>query len=161
VPPALYAGAARMAAEAGLLGSFNLNPGYDAIEPRYVEPDACYEPAPFEPPASDLDWTRADDRERAARLGGTRMAESLAASLAAQTDQASENALRGFLLVYLNSFNEWHEGHAIEPMKDDMALTGGERRFPYHNPALGDYRLRQLQELLSPLLRTSQDTHRA
>jgi len=161
VPPSSYDGAARLAGQQGLVASFNLNPGYDAIEPRYVEPDSCYEPAPFEPATGPLDWMLAADRERAAALARGRMADSLVATVAAQTDPAAVNAGRGFFLVYLNSFNEWHEGHALEPMKDEAALSPGERAFAYHNPEFGAYRLGQLRQLLSPLLRTSADTVRA
>jgi hypothetical protein len=84
------------------------------------------------------------------------MTESLNASLNAQLDLDGENARRGFLLVYLNSFNEWHEGHSIEPMKDAADLSAGERRIGYHNPVDGEYRLRTLRGLLEPLVRTSQ-----
>ncbi len=55
-------------------------------------------------------------------------------------------------LVYINSFNEWHEGTAFEPMKDYRALSPAERE-TYHNPLDGDYRLNVLSELLKPLLR--------
>jgi hypothetical protein len=53
----------------------------------------------------------------------------------------------GFLLVYLNSFNEWHEGHAFEPMQDAAELTPDERALGYRNAERGDYRLRTLAEL--------------
>ena len=54
-----------------------------------------------------------------------------------QTDPALSNARRGFFLVYVNSFNEWHEGHAFEPMKDFAQLTPEERAQGYHHPAEG------------------------
>lgn len=152
VAPSQYALGARRASDASLLFSFNANPGYDSIEPRIVEPDSCYAPAPFAPEADRIEWARAEERERAAALALARIAESLQASLAAQTDPAFSNARNGFFLAYLNSFNEWHEGHAFEPMKDAAELTPGERRFGYHNPVRGDYRLRFLSELLRPYL---------
>ena len=52
---------------------------------------------------------------------------------------------------YINSFNEWHEGTAFEPMKDYRAMTAAERE-TYHNPIDGDYRLAALTRLLKPLL---------
>jgi hypothetical protein len=55
---------------------------------------------------------------------------------------------RGFLLVYLTSFNEWHEGHQFEPMLDAADLSAEERRVGYHNPARGDGRFQTLKELL-------------
>ena len=41
-----------------LLFSFNINPGFDGIEPRTLEPDSCYSPLPFEPPA-EVEWRSA------------------------------------------------------------------------------------------------------
>ncbi len=58
------------------------------------------------------------------------------------------NAQRGFFLAYVNSFNEWHEGHAFEPMKDASALTAEERAAVYDNPRRGDQRLAVLSGLL-------------
>ncbi len=69
-----------------------------------------------------------------------------------QTDKALENDRRGFFLVYINSFNEWHEGHQFEPMKDARDLTPAERAHGYANPARGDYRLRALASLVRPLI---------
>jgi hypothetical protein len=54
-------------------------------------------------------------------------------------------------LVYINSFNEWHEGTAFEPMRDYRALGPAEREL-YHNPLDGDYRLQTLRETLRPLV---------
>jgi hypothetical protein len=53
-------------------------------------------------------------------------------------------AKRGFFLVYLNSFNEWHEGHQFEPMKDAGELTPAERARAYHNPDDGGQGLKLL-----------------
>jgi hypothetical protein len=152
VAPSAYAAAAARASEAGLVFSFNVNPGYDSIEPREVEPDSCYQPSLFLPQPAAIDWSSAEGREEAAALAESRIAESLAATLAAQSDSALGNARRGFLLVYLNSWNEWHEGHALEPMKDAAQLSAGERRLGYHNPARGDHRLRFLTQQLRPVL---------
>jgi hypothetical protein len=155
VEPRLYLPAAQRATSAGLVFSFNVNPGFDAIAPRVIAPDSCYGgPPPFAPAADAFEWSRADERERAARLSAARVGESLRETLAVQTNPQLLNAGRGFFLVYLNSFNEWHEGHAFEPMKDAGALSAAERRLGYHNPERGDYRLelvrRALRELLSP-----------
>ena len=65
-----------------------------------------------------------------------------------QTDPALLNAQRGFFLAYVNSFNEWHEGHAFEPMKDAPMLSPEEQASGYHNPERGDYRLGLLEKLL-------------
>ena len=67
--------------------------------------------------------------DRAARASERRIIESFDATLALQTDPALSNARRGFFLVYLNSFNEWHEGHQFEPMRDcGRPDAGGARR---------------------------------
>jgi hypothetical protein len=144
IGPETYAGYALGASRAGLLFSFNVNPGYDQIEPRVVETGSCYAPRPFAPSASSFDWSRADERERAAQLSEGRIQESWDATLAVQTDPSLTNAQRGVLVVYINSFNEWHEGHAVEPMKDSADLLPEERALGYHNPARGGYRLATL-----------------
>jgi hypothetical protein len=148
IQPSTYAGHAGAASRSGLVFSFNANPGYDQIEPRQIEPGSCYAPTPFAPPADGLDFTRAAERERAAALSAGRVRESFAATVAVQADPTLANARAGFLLVYLNSFNEWHEGHQFEPMKDAAALRPDERAFVYHNPERGDYRLGLLGTLL-------------
>jgi len=149
--PETYARFAAGASAAGLLFSFNVNPGFDGIVPRII-PD-CYLPPAFVPAAASLDWTRADERERAATLSEQRIADSFTETVAVQTDPGLTNARRGFFLVYINSFNEWHEGHAFEPMKDAADLTPAERALGYHNPAHGDYRLATLGRLVQGVLR--------
>jgi glycosyl hydrolase family 99 len=152
VEPAEYAALAAGASLAGLVFSFNVNPGYDAIDPRRVDPGDCFEPSVFLPSAAGLDWSSFLDRERAAALSRGRIAESLGATLAVQADPAFSNDQRGFFLVYINSFNEWHEGHSFEPMMDAAAIPLAQRLFDYHNPARGDYRLAALRELLGAVL---------
>ena len=49
----------------------------------------------------------------------------------------------------MSSFNEWHEGHQFEPMKDRAALTSDERAGGCHNPEDGRYRLETLGKLLA------------
>ena len=151
--PETYARFASGASAAGLVFSFNVNPGFDGIEPRVIDPAGCYTPPAFVPAASGLDWARADDRERAALLSQQRIADSFAATVAVQTDPALANVRRGFFLVYVNSFNEWHEGHAFEPMKDAAELSAAERALGYHNPARGDYRLATLGRQVRGVLR--------
>ena len=94
------------------------------------------------------DWTKPRDRTAAARASERRIVESFNATLAVQTDPALANARRGFFLVYINSFNEWHEGHQFEPMRDWDDLTRAERAIGYHNPDDGGYRLKALRKLL-------------
>ena len=149
--PESYRGYAEGASRAGLLFSFNVNPGYDQIEPRQTS-DPCYAPRPFAPPVANLDFASAEGRERAAAASEARIRASWQATLDVQLDAQLENRRRGFLLVYVNSFNEWHEGHAFEPMKDAAELGDAERALGYRNPAHGDYRLRVLGELQKSIL---------
>lgn len=148
VRPESYPYYAAACSQAGLLFSFNVNPGFDAVVARRVPPGSCYRPPEFEPPAGPQDWDDPLDRERAAQLAEQRIRASFEATLAVQTDPALANAQRGFLLVYLTSFNEWHEGHAFEPMADAAALRPAVRTFGYHNPVRGDYRLAALTPML-------------
>jgi hypothetical protein len=159
VPPEAYRGYAEGASRAGLLFSFNVNPGYDQIEPRRTN-DPCYEPRDFAPPAPGLDFTSALGRERAALASAGRIRASWEETLAVQLDPELANARRGFLLVYLNSWNEWHEGHSFEPMKDWAELTPEERALGYRNPERGDYRLRTLADLQRQILEPALDTPR-
>ena len=151
IPPESYRGYAEGASRAGLLFSFNVNPGYDQIEPRQTA-DPCYAPRDFAPPIAGLDLGTALGRERAALASAARIRASWEETLAVQLDPDLANARRSFLLVYVNSFNEWHEGHSFEPMKDADELTPDERALGYRNPARGDYRLRTLAELQREIL---------
>jgi hypothetical protein len=152
IGPERYAEIADFTSKANLLFSLNVNPGYDQIEPRDVPPENdCYRPAPVAPPA-EYDWARAEERERAAAASAQRVRESFDATLAVQTDPQRTNARRGFFFVYINSFNEWHEGHAFEPMRDAAELTPEEQAQGYHNPARGDVRLSALSGRMSGLL---------
>ena len=152
VEPSSYAAHAAGASERGLVFSFNVNPGYDSIEPRSIEPGSCYAPAPFAPPTPDVQWDVAGDRERAAQASAARIGESLEATVRVQGDPTLSNGHRGFFLAYVNSWNEWHEGHAFEPMQDGAALTAQEWVFGYHNPLDGGYRVAALKTALAPLL---------
>jgi hypothetical protein len=151
VRPSTWRGLAEACTGRDQVFSFNANPGFDGIHLRTVEPDSCYVPSPMEPPGT-YDWRQPRERERAAHASMARIAESFAASLALQVDPALANYRRGFLLVYLNSFNEWHEGHQFEPMRDAASMTQAERDLGYHNPAQGGYRLQKIRELLGRVL---------
>jgi len=148
VTPEAYRPLAAGASEAGLLSCFNVNAGFDGIEPRVVDPDSCYTPIPFEPGPGPIDWTTEAGRELAADRARQRIEASLSAALSVQLDPAFQNARRGFFLLFINSFNEWHEGTAFEPALNRAALTDGQLRFGYHNPRDGSYRLSTLRRLL-------------
>jgi Glycosyl hydrolase family 99 len=149
ITPEQYHPLARAASQRDLLFSFNVNPGYDEILQEFVPPESCYQPRPFSPPSDPpLDFERFDHRERAAELSAGRIRDSLAATIAAQSDETLSNHRRGFFLAFINSFNEWHEGHAFEPMKDEAELTDPERLHGYHNPRYGDYRMTALSDAL-------------
>jgi hypothetical protein len=151
IPPSDYRGYAEGASRAGLVFSFHVNPGYDQIEPRDAQ-GPCYAPRDFAPPTPGLDFATSDGRERAAVASTSRILESWNTALALQLDPELANARAGFLLVYVNSFNEWHEGHAFEPMKDAAELTPEERALGYRNPSNGAYRLQMLAELQRQVL---------
>ena len=107
-------------------------------------------PLPVEPDP-DLQWERQSSRQIAQQLSTLRIARSLEQTLKLQTDPESANWRRGFLLVPINSFNEWHEGTAFEPMAPYRDLTLAQRSL-YHNSIDGSYRLRTLSSLLSVIL---------
>lgn len=149
----------RIAADAttwDLLFSFNVNPGFDRYPDRTPPPppevDPCYGgPLPFAPGGVHPDWSDGAARGAAQDAALGRISESFASTLALQ-QQPSSNSSRRFFLAYVNSFNEWHEGHQFEPARDAADLTPEERRLGYHNPPDGQARLRHLRTLLSPVL---------
>ena len=149
--PEQWLGRALVASRLGLVFSFPINPGLDEIERRVVEPGSCYRPRPFLPRTPELVWSRAEDRETARRLAEQRTEETLQLNLLLQTHPWLGNVGKGFFLSYITSFNEWHEGHQYEPMKNAASLTHGERAIGYHNPAHGAYRLLHLTDLLARL----------
>ena len=134
-----------------LVFSFNTNPGFDGLTNRDPNPGPCFSPQTFEPGRVVYDWTRPGAREAAATLAEARIRESFRTTLRLQLDPHLANVKHGFFLTYINSFNEWHEGHQFEPMKNASALSPQERAIAYHNPEDGMYRLRALQRLLGEL----------
>jgi hypothetical protein len=152
VKPSTWPGWARECSARGLLFSFNTNPGFDAVALRQFDPASCYRPQAFEPGGASYDWERQADRLNAESASGDRIRESFRTTLALQTDPVLTNAGRGFFLMYINSFNEWHEGHQFEPMKDRAELLPAERAIGYHNADQGDYRLRLLSSLVAKVL---------
>jgi len=112
---------ARAFSRNNLTFSPSIGTGFDAIVERSIAADSCYRPAAFVPPA-DIDWSSASDRERAARLALWQIEASMRTSLEVQTNTTLRNASTGFFIVYIATFNEWHEGTSFEPMKDHAAL---------------------------------------
>ena len=151
VAPSTWPGHASVFSGGRLLFSFNVNAGFDAIVPRPTPDDPCWQPAPFDPGRMTLDWAVDRTRELAMELAGRRIAESFDTTVSLQSDPRLSNARRGFFLVYVNSFNEWHEGTQFEPAKDARDLTPAEWRVGYHNPPAGDYRLHLLGRLVRGL----------
>ena len=147
VEPALWP---RFAADCGpdLVFSFNSNPGFDGIEARRVAPDSCYRPPRRVPDDDLIDWGSSFGAMQAARASASRIRDTLQATLRLQTDPALTNARKGFFLAYINSFNEWHEGHQFEPMRNSADLRPQERALNYRNPPAGSYRMRALGEAL-------------
>ena len=144
--------AALEASRLGMVFSFNVSPGLDYISRRNVEARECYTPPLFVPAAPGLDWSLAEDRERAARLAADRVSETFKYNLWLQTHPWFFNAQLGFFLTYITSFNEWHEGTQFEPMRNPADFTAEERTVGYHNPRDGFYRLRLLTELIGRLI---------
>jgi glycoprotein endo-alpha-1,2-mannosidase len=151
VRPDTWRSVAGWCKDAGLVFSFNINPGFDGVALRSWDPESCYRPPRFEPDDGALDWSSARARDQARQLSEGRILESAETTLALQTDSALSNSVKGFFLVYINSFNEWHEGHQLEPMKDYAALSPAERPVGYRNPHAGTYRLDYLRALLGRL----------
>jgi hypothetical protein len=150
--PADWPQLARTCNGLNLTFSASIGTGFDAIVERSVPPDSCYRPPEFLPPAT-IDWSSASDRERAARLALWQLEMSMRTSLTLQLDSTLRNANTGFFIMYIATFNEWHEGTAFEPMKDHGALLPQESPFGYHNPAHGEYRLDYLKPRLEKLIR--------
>ncbi len=147
-----WSGVAERATEYGLPFTFPVNPGLDMIDPRVPESDCLSRVPPFVPDVGPLDWSSRDDRERAHAAAVERVQQTLGQNLLLQLDAELENVEEGFFLVYIVTFNEWHEGTQFEPMKPYGDLTEAERAVGYHNPASGAFaRLDRLSELFHRL----------
>lgn len=130
---------------------FGVNAGFDVVLPQMAPADdPCYR-TPRIDPVGDVDWSDESSRAAAHESSAERIRDSFARTLQLQIDPESANEKQGFFLVYVNSFNEWHEGTQFEPMKPYGELTAAERR-TYHNPADGRYRIDILEELLGEVL---------
>jgi len=149
VTPDTWREHATAASNDNLLFSFNVNPGFDGIVKRNVEPGSCYQPPAIQPATARPDTTPSPEEQR--RASERRIDATFAATVALQTDATLSNARRGFFLVYINSFNEWHEGHQFEPMKNRGDLTSEERAVGYRNPNDGRYRIKRIRRLLAAL----------
>jgi hypothetical protein len=152
VSPDIWSLHAHNCTSRNLVFSFPVNPGFDGIVRRDVDPGSCYRPAAFAPGAATYDWTRAADRAAAAAASRSRIIDSFNATVDLQTTPGLSNMKQGFFLVYINSFNEWHEGHAFEPMRNYADLTAAERSIGYHNPDAGAYRLETLSALIKGVI---------
>jgi hypothetical protein len=151
VTPDTWRSHAVRASSEDLLFSFNVNPGFDGIVKRNMAPGSCYQPPAIQPAPPQPDTAPSPEEQR--RASERRIDETFAATLALQTDPTLSNTRRGFFLVYINSFNEWHEGHQFEPMKDRGDLTREERAVGYRNPNDGRYRIKRIKSLLGTVLR--------
>jgi len=152
VEPPLWRGFATECTARGLVYSFNVNPGFDGIVARHVEPGSCYRPPRIVPDGDALDWHSGAGRTKGVLLSKGRIRDSLQTTVGLQTDAALGNAKKGFFLVYVNSFNEWHEGHQFEPMKSYSDLRPDERAIGYHNAFRGGYRMDLLRGYLQRLV---------
>src|SRR4029079_12722515 len=107
--PAEWPQQARAFSAINLTYSPSIGTGFDDIVERNVPADSCYQPKAFVPPAT-IDWSSASDRERAALLALWQIEASMRTSLTLQLDSTLRNASTGFFIVYIGTFNEWHEG---------------------------------------------------
>ena len=73
------------------------------------------------------------DRERARLLAEAHRRHRARMTLTLQTDATLTDNGAGFFMVYINSFNEWHEGTSFEPMRNSRDLLPDE--IPLQVPA--------------------------
>jgi len=149
VRPSGWASAATTFSSAELLFSFNVNAGFDHFTERPPFGD-CFSPSPFEPPIDATGWD-ATARQAAIDASHDRVLDSLRTTLTLQLDPKLRDAANGFFAVYVNSFNEWHEGTAFEPALNLADLPAAQRSIGYHNPDNGRWRLELLQSVLREL----------
>ncbi len=151
VAPDTWPGIADTFGSADLLFSPNVHAGFDAIEPRDPQ-GPCYVPLPFAPPVGPINWQDEAAREVVAVANDDRIRRSFETTTTLQVSQNLANWKQGFFLVYINSFNEWHEGTSFEPAKRWADLTPAERAVGYHNPNNGVRRLQTLQTFVRDLV---------
>ena len=106
----------------GIPFSFAVNAGFDAVA-ESAAAGSLLSAAGVRARAERAVGSARSSRELAQQLGTARIAASLERTLAHQTDPESANWRKGFLLVPINSFNEWHEGTAFEPMASYRDLS--------------------------------------
>jgi glycosyl hydrolase family 99 len=149
--PTNWPGAASVFTAKQLLFSFNVNAGFDVYPPRPPFGE-CFAPPRIEPPIEAEGW---DETARGQALDASRarILDSLRTTLTLQLDPALTDRRRGFFAVYINSFNEWHEGTAFEPAADLRSLSPAQQAIGYHNPDNGRWRLQLLQDVMGELTR--------
>ena len=132
-----------------LVFSFSINPGFDGIVQRRVEPGSCYPPPAFEPVTTPT--TGPGHRiERRCPASERRIAESFKDARRRPT-RCWPTRRAGFSGLH-PLFNEWHE--AISSSRRDWDdLTREERASGYHNPDDGEYRLKVLRKLVRSIRR--------
>jgi hypothetical protein len=159
VSPPAWSSIAAGFSRRGLLFSFNINPGFDKYPARGPQ-DVCFEPIPFEPPVGSVDWADPAARAAVEDASRDRILESARTTLDVQRSATLTNARQGFLLTYINTFNEWHEGTAFEPARAYASLTPEERAIGYHNPTNGRWRLELLASVLGDVQAGASTVHR-
>jgi len=152
VSPDIWPLHAHNCAARDLVFSFQINPGFDSVVWPQDDPNSCYTPPAFAPGGGVYDWTRAADRTAAENASRGRIVQSFQTTVDLQTNAALTNARKGFFLAYINSFNEWHEGHQFEPAKNRAELTPAQLALGLHNPEQGDYRVQTLGALIHRLV---------
>jgi Glycosyl hydrolase family 99 len=133
----------------GLPFVFAANAGFDGVAPKIIPTDPCYGPGKVEP-VPDVDWSSEASRQLEHEASTRRIRASFEKTVRLQVAENSANQRRGFFLVYVNSFNEWHEGTMFEPTVSYGSLSDADRR-TYHDAASGDYRLETLQSLMAEM----------
>jgi Glycosyl hydrolase family 99/Glycosyltransferase WbsX len=129
---------------------FAANAGFDGVAPKVIPNDPCYRPGRVEP-SPDVDWNSEPSRQQEHEASAHRIRETFEKTVRLQVASTSANLRRGFFLVYVNSFNEWHEGTQFEPTVSYGSLSAAERT-RYHNAAAGAYRLQTLQSLMAQII---------
>ena len=149
--PSTWQGHSEHTSSDGLVYSFNTNPGFDSIARQAVPKGSGYVPTPFHP-ATEINWNNSDDRERAKQLSQRQTHRTLSTSILVQSNPLHTSSRQDFFLVFLNSFNEWHDGHAFEPAKNYAYLYSMELPSGYHNERCGNYRIKTLRRYLRRVL---------